>query len=481
MSHGSIVRKSPQVEVLVEDFGAAGNGTTNDAAAIQRAIDKAGDSGTVRFMPKKNYLLNSGLTFPYDNQVVIAEGAQFTVNFSGVGITIGREYEVGEPAQRHVTWHGGRIIRSSHNFSSGNIGMRLLNLGHSHIGGFKIFGFEKGLELLGDGAGTQYNVLTLAEIGYCKHGIALIARNSGWANGNSFFGSGRVGYYENQPNATGGYALYLNREETSIYVVNQNQFYGLALENGMSFNKPAGAIYANCDNCLFSGLRYEGFDSPKINGDTPDFNSCDIHGGAELLNPSQDISLPTATDDPRVVFYHGERAVYWCGGTADDPLFVLRERNSGANPLLELRNTDNTAYTQFRGAGGMRQQVNEVWGWWEGPGFGGSKTWQPTEAGQTAGTIRAGKHACTIVTLTASVGATGSAVPGDKCTVGFTADIGQGAGKDEGGLMWSAQVASDLGDGFNRARVIAFNPTGTDITGIASGTLSVFAKKVSNS
>jgi len=472
---GAITKKLPELALRVEDFGAVGDGVRNDAPAIQRAIDEAAvGCRCVQFTPGKTYRLNSGLAVTTDNMVINAYGAQFMVNFAGVGITLGRPDDA-ELTTRFIQWRGGRILKgassSTPDFTSGNVGMRLLNLSHSSIYDFKIFGFEKGLELLGDGEGTQYNTIIPAEIGYCKFGVALIARNSGWANANCFLGSARIGFYQGQPDSTGGYAIYMNREATSVNTINQNTFEALSLENAMSANKPAGAVYMNCTDCAFRGLRYEGFDHPSvITG--PDFASNTVDGGAELSDKSIDLDL-TLAPSPTTVFFKGHQSLYYCGGTAADPLMVLRERN-GTQATLQFQNTNADVYTELRGwgGGGIRNRVNGTPSHWDVALWVGSKQWQPTEAGQAAGTIRAGKHACTTVTITGGV-----ARKGDPVSVGFRADIGQGTNKDEGGLIWSGQVASDLGAGFNVVRVIAFNPTATDITGMTSDTLTVHARQ----
>lgn len=57
----------------VRAYGAAGDGTTNDSAAIQAVIDAA--NGTV-FFPKGDYLLNTGLTLPSSCHLQFAAGAR---------------------------------------------------------------------------------------------------------------------------------------------------------------------------------------------------------------------------------------------------------------------------------------------------------------------------------------------------------------------------------------------------------------------
>lgn len=58
----------------VADFGAVGDGTTDDTAAVRLAITAAGVGGTVFFVPGKTYLL-SGLLAPLSGQTFIGYGA----------------------------------------------------------------------------------------------------------------------------------------------------------------------------------------------------------------------------------------------------------------------------------------------------------------------------------------------------------------------------------------------------------------------
>ena len=65
-----------QESISVKDFGAVGNGTTNDTAAIQAAIDSLSPNGGTLYMPPGTYLVDS-LVFPADPCVI---------NFFGSGI-----------------------------------------------------------------------------------------------------------------------------------------------------------------------------------------------------------------------------------------------------------------------------------------------------------------------------------------------------------------------------------------------------------
>ena len=57
--------------INIRDYGAVGNGTTDDASAIQSAIN----AGTVIYIPKGNYKVGTPLTFSSDSITVFGDGA----------------------------------------------------------------------------------------------------------------------------------------------------------------------------------------------------------------------------------------------------------------------------------------------------------------------------------------------------------------------------------------------------------------------
>lgn len=59
----------------VKDFGAVGDGSTNDTSAIQAAINAAGTAGGGEvFFPPGTYLLNSGISWTYSNVHLVGAG-----------------------------------------------------------------------------------------------------------------------------------------------------------------------------------------------------------------------------------------------------------------------------------------------------------------------------------------------------------------------------------------------------------------------
>jgi hypothetical protein len=81
--------------VSVKDFGAVGDGTTNDAAAIQAAIDAAGSKGV--YFPAGVYICGSKITAPTGDCVLVGAGSgvseirfnSATASAQGFAVTLG--------------------------------------------------------------------------------------------------------------------------------------------------------------------------------------------------------------------------------------------------------------------------------------------------------------------------------------------------------------------------------------------------------
>jgi hypothetical protein len=69
----------------VLDFGAVGNGTTNDTAAIQAAVDSLTPGGGTVYLPSGTYLVDT-IVFPYDNGPANTQPFT-TINLIGSGMT----------------------------------------------------------------------------------------------------------------------------------------------------------------------------------------------------------------------------------------------------------------------------------------------------------------------------------------------------------------------------------------------------------
>lgn len=76
--------------LMPEMFGAKGDGTTDDSAAIQAAIDAAGHMGIV-YIAAKTYKISSGITFSVGHIQLRCDG-QISYDGSGAAITVATSY-----------------------------------------------------------------------------------------------------------------------------------------------------------------------------------------------------------------------------------------------------------------------------------------------------------------------------------------------------------------------------------------------------
>lgn len=84
---GSVLRSIQDVlreRVSIKDFGAIGDGVTDDTAAIQAALDAV--AGRVLFAPKGTYLHSSSLTLSVSNATLRGEGGRATVFKRAAGL-----------------------------------------------------------------------------------------------------------------------------------------------------------------------------------------------------------------------------------------------------------------------------------------------------------------------------------------------------------------------------------------------------------
>jgi hypothetical protein len=109
-------------------YGAAGNGSTNDASAIQAAIDAAyAAGGGVVWMPKGTYIINATLVLK-ENVYLYGAGRNATVIKQGNGTNLGAIIQVYAPSNtgtdpgnaRHTTIHNLKLDGNKSNQTAGN-------------------------------------------------------------------------------------------------------------------------------------------------------------------------------------------------------------------------------------------------------------------------------------------------------------------------------------------------------------------------
>jgi hypothetical protein len=212
----------------VKDFGAVGDGVTNDAAAIQAACTAAAAAhGTVVVPggPSRTYRIDTG--------IIVQPGASFlqdpesliVYHGSGTAITL-NGWTYGHARIRlernAINWHTGADTTS--------IGVRLISCEKARIDLIHVAYFETGLDMRGDAAinekGTLDCSVFIGQVLDNKRGIVFSKTGVGaFANQNTFYGGGV--HVESFYSGVAG-SKYL---DLTAGAINGNTFVGIDLEN----------------------------------------------------------------------------------------------------------------------------------------------------------------------------------------------------------------------------------------------------------
>lgn len=334
----------PLIDVMpysVKRFGAKGDGATDDAAAIQAAIDAAGQWGTVYF-PPATYRINSRIDVAYNDITILGYGAILDANFNGVAMRCGKYAAI----HQRIRVRGLRFTRPSTDWTAGNTALQFLNTTYSSAIDFSVVGYHDGLQLLGSGGQQLYGTFQPSSIWACKYPIYIYAAGAeGAVNENTFFGGGSLKFTTGQPDVSAGYAIWVGCDGVAP-IPNNLKFYGLSLEcQSAVAPKPAGAIRLEGLDCIFDGLRYEGFTSPFIKGTASASGNHFVRGvGLEV----DDVDLATMGADNHVI---GKTTIWHGVGDGANSGVVLRELNADANKVLDIRDTAGASQFKVLGNG----------------------------------------------------------------------------------------------------------------------------------
>ena len=192
--------------VDVTQFGAVGNGSTNDTAAINRAIAYASGVATtyrhamLYFPPGHSYLV-SRLEVPrlididMTGSMIISASTEYDKPILSIGSSGAGSFT----SNFNATFRGLNVMYNgtptTHGYpESGRndyYGIRIINALQSTIEVLSVDGFYGGIQLLGSGAfgdtPCAHNTLTIGSIYHCKIGLDLRAWERGYVNENLIF------------------------------------------------------------------------------------------------------------------------------------------------------------------------------------------------------------------------------------------------------------------------------------------------------
>ena len=240
--------------INVKTYGAVGDGATDDADAIQAAIDAAGSGMVV--VPADAYYINGTITIdrPFD-----ARGATFSVGATG-SIVIGTEAdgEVVRSIQVFLPLVTSSRARASVWSEGTQSGVTISNLLESEIVVPHVEGFYNGLRVVGIGTGAVHNNIHLGRLYNNKRNL-LLENGSGWSNQNQYIG-GHLSFDSGIGSAVADTRhILLNDLAPSTYgCPNGNTFLGTSLEG----NVPEYEVECYGADNQFLNCRWEGT-SPK--------------------------------------------------------------------------------------------------------------------------------------------------------------------------------------------------------------------------
>lgn len=192
--------------VDVTQFGAVGNGSTNDTAAINRAIAYASGISTtykhplLYFPPGHRYLI-SRISVPrlIDIDMTGSMLISASTEYDQPILSIGSSGQGSFTANFDATFRGLNVMYNgtptTHGYpESGRndyFGIRIINALQSTIEVQQVDGFYGGIQLLGSGrfgdTPCAHNTLTIGSIYHCKIGLDLRAWERGYTNENLIF------------------------------------------------------------------------------------------------------------------------------------------------------------------------------------------------------------------------------------------------------------------------------------------------------
>lgn len=177
-------------KINVQWFGAKGDATNDDTAAIDAAVTYAeslasGNYRPILFFPAcAGFKTTSGIVIQDGVDVIMDGCITYSAN-TGVALTVG--------TAAHPNVNGEYVLNviktTLSNWADGTVGIRFINTYSSTINIVEASQFQEGVQCVGDTAGFVYNNVTIGAIRNNKVGMRLTdGAVSGWCNENNFFG-----------------------------------------------------------------------------------------------------------------------------------------------------------------------------------------------------------------------------------------------------------------------------------------------------
>jgi hypothetical protein len=346
-SHGAQWQNKPRFDV--RDYGAVGDGATDDTAAIQAALNaaaalKAVDGTTappVVYFPKlaSHYRVTAGLTCSSGVSVQMDGFIGYNSSAPTVVLTIG-DATTRSFFCRHRL--GVVNVTGDNDQDETHIGVKLVNPYFNTIDIVTARRFGIGVQYLGTSAkGAVYNTTTIQYLFGCRIGIDLAATDSGWVNENLFL----KGECQLLSGATGTFH-FARINGISAGDSNNNVFISPAFETATASGTVIPFLFQNAQRNRVVNLRYEGATASVVCR----FESGALDNVVEILHSGhvtfQDVST---TGDNYLVAMATPSSVYG-KHVYTTPNFTDAATFSGANttiPGMSMRTSSTSTAVAF--------------------------------------------------------------------------------------------------------------------------------------
>lgn len=223
---GLKLKGGPWIDVTHLDFGAVGDGSTDDLAAIQAAfayaetLKSSVSKPTVYFPPASGYAISQGVTLGTNINLIMDGKLLYTGSSDEPALTIGANTENTENCRFKLM-----VERKNQSdwLSENNIGIRLVRINTCEIELGLIRNFTIGVQCHGDSGGFVYNLVRLGALRSNKYALDLVSTNNGWVNENIFF-NGRFSVITGVGSGKARYGVRVRSSDGTYTNNNNNNF-----------------------------------------------------------------------------------------------------------------------------------------------------------------------------------------------------------------------------------------------------------------
>lgn len=249
--------------LTARDFGAVGDGVTDDGIALQAAMNAAAASGKLLEIGEGSHRTTLPLTLPGASAGLIMRGS---IVYAGPGgeaaLTLGDGAAVRNQARRY---QGLRVLRASISdwLDERDIGIRLRNLDSCKVEVIQVEGFTIGIQTLGVERGVEDSDITLGRIVNNRIGLDVRTQTAGAWNTSVRYYGGHFAQAAALHQDKDRFGIRFSAEPGAYVAHNRHVFFGPAFEL-QSRDRPCTGIpfliEVNSRAVMVYGMRMEGCD-----------------------------------------------------------------------------------------------------------------------------------------------------------------------------------------------------------------------------